>query len=614
MRLLVDVYEADGQTRVGRGPLTACTEASVKRKLDGAGTLTLNFPATDDQARTLLINERLARVLFDEEVQGEYILRELGRGVIRDRDVDVSESGASFVAKGPDSMDALTRRTVRLQRKYSNQTMSAIASDLIGLVPGWSVTFEHAGIAALLQSARYAGATVLKALLRLVEERGLHLREDGSNANRIEIGAFGQASGVTVTNIQSITREAHDNDDVVFISSIHEGESSGDLYNRVYPLGAGEGGAALTLRDSTRETPYAIQSVVESDGTTVYYIQDTDSQNTYGVLETVVTFKEVGPVANSEDAKTFAANALYDAAVAWMQRRLAPQKSYKVKGVKPRTSLLPGDKIRLVYKGQVWRDSVAVDVLDVDAEFWLLSVTERVSDSGLSLDLEVSSIDRPLKKIADLVAEKLEAVDVRNLAIATFPVFYSNTWTRPIEAEDTTFNPNGTAAIFTINLDAKITDITSAHIRVKTFPLVNYVFHSIPLNYPTSFAAPNNPHQHFLGEGNLNGSYNVREGDNYPSGLMISINGVDRTSELGGPWNSGVNEPLDIVLDITEPLLDAPGGLHQPHIITFTCEGRNGDISLPSSFTQPINSDAASQGVVEMSLNVLGSAQAIIPG
>lgn len=600
-RLLVDVYEADGQTRVGRGPLRMCTEASVKRKLDGAGTLTLNFPATDDQARTHLTNERLARVFFDEEVQGEYVLRELGRCVIRDRDVDVSESGAGFVAKGPDSMDALTRRTVRLQRKYSNQTMSTIASDLIALVPGWSVTFEDAATGALLQSARYAGATILKALLRLVEERGLHLREDGTNANRIEIGAFGQSSGVTVTNISSITREAHENDDVVFISTIHEGESSQELYNRVYPLGAGEGQAALTLRYSTRSSPYAIQSVVESDGSTTYSIEDSDSQDDFGIVETVVTFKEVGPVSNSENAKVFASNALYDAATAWMQRRLAPQRTYKVKGVKPRTSLQPGDKIRLVYKGQVWRDNVAVDVLDVDAHFWLLSLTERVNDSGLALDLEVSAIDKPLKKIADLVAEKLEAVDVRNLAIATFPTFYTDTFYDYIEC---LIGDTGRNANFVFRPAKMLTEVSSIKLAVRSYPLYTFV------QVNSQFQAAGT---------NFDYAFNISESDQHPRGLRIFINDVEYTSALGGPWNPlgtppdpAPNEQIDVELDITEIVQDT--GLDEEFRIMFRATfDPFGPGNRVPGYTSPNLGGVGSSGVLQCSVRVLGVAQAIIP-
>ena len=67
-------------------------------------------------------------------------------------------------------------------------------------------------------------------------------------------------------------------------------------------------------------------------------------------------------------------------------------------------------------------------------------------------------------------------------------------------------------------------------------------------------------------------NYGVFEDSHYPQNISIYINGVDRTTALGGPW-ALTDAAVNVELDITEYLVDAVGGLRQTHEIKFAVSG-----------------------------------------
>lgn len=597
MKIVVDVYETDGITRVGEGPVMTCLSAKVKKTLDEAGSFNLDFPASDRRALELLQNERHVHIFVQEPSQsGSPELRELGRGVIRNKKKDARD-GITLKVDGPDAMDALNRRTVRLNRQYANEQIGDIAADLVGLVPGWSVTVEDA-VTTSLQSGRFAGASVLKALIRMVEEKGVHLRQSVSESNTVEIGVFGTQTGIVVTNTPNMTRALGRNDTLIVIDRLTEVATSKGIVNRVFPIGAGEGQAALTLKNSTRNTPYVIKSLVDDDGSTVYYLEDEDSIALYGVIEKVVTFKSIAPIANSETAKELAADALYDATVAWLQRNAWVQVTYDVSGVKARTQVQPGDQIRLRYKGEVYRDNMAISMIDVNDWFWVLGVTESANDNGVSIDLQISSIDQLPNDMTKTIVGKLEAVEVRNVSIQTFPI------TVPWMVYDTIKAPGlpapfdygagynrGKRARLDMLVTNKITDIIQVDLRIITFPL-----HVTSATYTVV---------------NTYSYYDVVTSEEYPSGMRLRINDVDVTDDLGGPWNPGISDQLDLTVDITEYILSATGGIYQNHKIELECQSRTGDNSLGTP--DPEHLGEVSKGYVFMIATGLCTTQALLP-
>jgi hypothetical protein len=573
MRVWADVYNSSG-TLVG-GPITSLTGASVTRALDGAGSISLTFPAADERAVSLLQNERRVRLYVEHDEQ----TRELGRGIVRQLRANVGESSITFSASGPDSLDVLARRSVLLNRAYENLSVSDIANDLASLA-GWTAEVDFG---TGNQTCRFDGSNVLKALLRVAEEKGLHLRE-GESDNTLEIGAFGTDTGVICMAPQALTRSLYGNDDLILIDSITQTTDSKDICNWIVPIGAGEGAAAMTLRYSNRLGTYAIEQVLGPDGQTLYYLRHTDSIAMYGQCERVVTFKEIGPVANSTTAKQLAANALYDAAVAWLERQAVPLTTYKISGRKCRTTIRPGDKVRVVYAGVVETQEGDYTPIAVDELMWVMKVTETVSADGLRLSLDVATVDRREQDTAQAVVGALDAINVRNVSVQTFPYTFENVYYDTIAA-------NYKDATFRFRVTDYVTDLISVKINFRTHPLWT----------PATYFALTPPEF----------NWELRVSPNYPSGVSLWIDGVDVSSGYGGPWlNSSENQQLEIEADITQLILDSAGGIYQEHSIVLKCTQRFGAVEVYS----PLRSNnGASTGMVEMAIYALGTARAVVP-
>ena len=209
--------------------------------------------------------------------------------------------------------------------------------------------------------------------------------------------------------------------------------------------------------------------------------------------------------------------------------------------------------------------------------------------------------EQALKKIAEVVNEKLEAITVRNLAIATFPCYYTDTFYDYVEC---LISSTGRDANFVFRPAQMLTEVSSVKLVVRSFPL--YTFVQV------------NPQFQSAGT-NFDYAFNISESDQHPRGLRIFINDVEYTSQLGGPWNPlgtppdpAPNNQIDVELDITEIVQEA--GLDQEFRIRFraTFDPFGPGNKVPG-YNGASLGGVGSSGVLQCSVRVLGSAQAIIP-
>lgn len=597
MRLWADVYDAAGRKR-GDGPVTSLLSASVERALDGAGSLDMDAPLTDARARALLVNEARPRV-FVEDAGAQ---RELGRGVVRGVRLSGSAEAFRLRADGPDALDELKRVNTLLGRAYSGQTVEAVARALAALA-GWRADIDG-GEARI--SARFDGASVLKALQMLCEQQGLHLRLGGAGV--VEIGAFGAPSGLTLVAPALAAEPLYHNDDVAVVESITVAQDSEAVANWLLPVGAGEGEAALTLEKSTRSAPYPIQTVTGPDGRTLYFLVDDASAAAYGVIQKVGTFKNIAPVTNSDGDMVNAANALYDAAAAWLARYSVRQDTYRVTLRKARRGLRPGDTVRLVYRGVVERDGEPYTYLDVHAAFWILKAREQMDGTGITTALEISTVDRYAEDAARIVIGALEAIELRNVFVQPYPS--TRSFVRYEEMDST----------HSVKIPVKITDatldLTRAQLTLKTRPLratataaagggshrhmmmrYNGTTSSGPptqngLNFQINRSDSDSDNQNVIAWGfdqrdiwtfSASGThthpltYGIHDDTLHPQSISVHINGVDVTAALGGPW-AAANAPATVELDITAYLRGAAGGLRQEHEVEVRCASGQGTV------------------------------------
>src|SRR4051794_39008325 len=132
MRLWADVYDVNGN-RLGDGPIRSLEQALISRVLDGAGTVAFSVPLNDMSAVTLLQNECRVRIYFDNGIT----TREVGRGVVRNRQLRADSAALLLSLDGPDELDTLKRANTLLARIYPSQSVASIASSLAALV-GWN--------------------------------------------------------------------------------------------------------------------------------------------------------------------------------------------------------------------------------------------------------------------------------------------------------------------------------------------------------------------------------------------------------------------------------------------------------------------------------------------
>lgn len=629
MQILIDVLDASGN-RLGDGPVLSASSVSLTRTLDGSGTIAINCPASDERATELLQAERRIRV-YVEDTGG---LRIVGEGVIRQRKIRNTSGGATLSVDGPDIMDELKRRSVTLALIYNQQTVSTVASGLIALVPGWSVSVD-AGIASDVVDARYDGVSVLKALQNLAMRYGYHLRLNDAGTRTVTIGAMGADNGLRLHGVGTVSQSLLNNNLVMPVESINFGEDSESICNWLLPIGAGEGIAALTLEKSTLSgTPYTINTQAGPDGTTLYYIEDSTSIAAYGQIEKVGQFKDIAPLSNSTVDTRNAADALYTAAVEHLTRYKDPQETYSVTVKSVKNNLLPGDKIHLEYKGQVYHTDGWFDYLDIRDDFWIMKVRESITGSGIGVTLDLSSVDRRQDTVEETVLSAIESIELKNLKPTISGSIRSYVYSRNIDSTH--------PAVVPIEITGATMEVQRVRLRIKTTPFEAVASAAASGGSSTQSSAAGGDHNHRVfvqtsvvgfpstsnrafwgrdGDGgsfigavlptafdsdiwteNSSGSHshsvsipahthtmtfgNLLTDSSTPSGITVSVNGADKTADLfpddesGGVLApSGGNQ--DVVADageLTTLLENAAGGLRQEHEITIACTSGRGNI------------------------------------
>lgn len=586
-QLIADVFNPV-DTKIGT--VTDLIAASIVKMVDGVGNFSLNFSGANKDALGLLVNGNRVRI-YAQQSSG---LRLIGGGIINS--VKISESGGSsqLIASGPDFLQDLVVKSVLLNRAYDNIPVSEIADDLITLVPGWTASTET-GLGN--QTARFDGASVFKSILRLAEELGAHIRSWEDNI--IEVGFFGADTGLRVINMKGTPTEAEDNKDVLIIDSISKENVSDQVIDWIIPIGAGTGSTALTLKNSTRTSPYPIQTMVGPDGSDLYYI--TSAASLSAARQRVITFKQIGPIANSDSAKELAANALYDASVAWLNQNNQELESFLVTCKRAEQVPIPGDKIRLTYKGKI-RDSKGrlFSRINVDDYYWVMRVEEKFTTSGSSISMNITNIDKMNRDMADVLVGALESIQAEKTSVQTFPFGFQDSSERVIQGAASPSDAQYKPAIFSLLIPSIFTDVISVQLRVLTRPLYS-------MTDVGPMIVPSVPYSSALGY-----QYAVYPSSNYPSDITLTIDGVDVTSALGGPWNpGGGNSPVDVSLDITSYIVNAVGGLYQNHQLVFAAGYKTGETKVSTSHPSQIAN--SSNGIVEAKILFLGTARAVIP-
>lgn len=570
MRIWADAWYIDGSGRE-EGPIDL-VQFTLTRVLDGVGSFSLSAPLTASRVRRLLTTER--RVDLYAEHDG--IPRLVGSGIITNVVVSVRSGQYILEASGPDLLQELVRQNTYLNRQYDD-TLTNIVTDL-ALLAGWSVvtsgSFPNLAI-------RFDGNSAMNAIITATQAVGGHVRV-GSLPQQIEVGPFGVSQSIFATNQVTPSDLVNLNDRLLLIDSIQVGEASDAVVNWLLPLGGGEGAAALTLERSTR-TP--IFTLVGPGGETLYYITDPASITAIGkTIQATRSFKSISPLANDTPSLISAADSLYDAARAWLDRYSQKIQTYRLRVRKVNTLLRPGDKIRVLYTGEVTSEDDTADVyLTIDDFFFVMKVSEQHSGSPYT-DLEVSTIDRFFPDAVQQVAENIKGAEVLAVKPLPGPFVFNDTVVREIGGVS---GQLGIDATYPLHYDDLMTDVS----RVVV---------SFSIEAPVAVTRVATTTQAAAAAAQVDMQYS--RGPLFPQGVHFFLDAVDLSVAKGGPWNG----PLTTSIDITEEVRAAGKGTH---ILKFTVAAGSAVNPQPTYVTG--NRGDANSGRILMCVQVLGTSQAI---
>lgn len=606
MRIWIDLYDNSGN-RLGPGPVWTVRQATISRALDGAGEFRATLSATDARAIDLVQVGRVVK-LIGEDHGGR---RLLGEGIITTHRLTDDPAGIGLIIDGPDILEELKRKNTLLGRIYNQETLENVCEDLIALAPGWSVSVASA-VADDLVDARFDGLNVLKAFVEIANHYGLHVRSSLTTTRRLEIGPFGTDSGLRIQRVETVTPEALANKKLLMVQRIQRDQiqESNNYYNTIVPLGDGEGTAALTLAESTRNSPYPIQTVTGPDGRTLYYLSTTNyPSGSYSSFLTdpaaavkVGQFKQIGALSNSETDIRNAANALYDAAAEELARASVVQEEYRVIVKNVQQSILPGDTVHLHYIGQVVIHQVPTDYLRVRGDYFVLRAREQIGLDSTDVELEISNVDRFRKNEGELIYDAIDQINLRTLKPNPAGSVASYVYARELAP--------GFPAEVPIDITDAVRELLRVRLRIKSGPFrstsqgaeaggdhTHAMFQGGAATigggtrYNYSPAGPNTIAMEFMtasppsvlttfgasGDHTHDPVFGITDDDVNPQVLTVWFEGANVTSSLfGSSFLAPDNSPINVLADegaLTNLLINASGGLRQLH----TLEIRAGD-------------------------------------
>lgn len=437
---------------IGAGPVTDIISASYGLALDEVGTFSIEIPAAHPIAGQIVSGCRMA---LYREGEGEVF-----RGIVQTPKITVPESGEyTLLVTGDSIARELVWANTLFGREYSNEPMGDVVDDLV-TGTGWTATTDSD---ARNLTAAFDAASIWRATAHAAEMFGWHVREDNLTRT-LDVGAFGADSGLILQNVTQAEPEMA----IIPIRSLSLSSEQADLWNHVVPLGGGDGVNVLTLRYSTRSTPYTIQSATGPDGQTYWYIEDATSISTHGERVMPLSFPDVVPLSNSDAEIRNAANALYDIASAWLGWHATTHEVYTVEiaglhHYDDGTALITvGDTVRLVYRGLALSDDGETIVWkDIDDDVYVLGFERSFSASDLNgWQLTVSTSSKQAPGDAQAIAQAID--DLWAVQTSKRPYTYREIHGPFVESID-----GSNTARFLVDFDANVTYLHSATLRVR---------------------------------------------------------------------------------------------------------------------------------------------------
>ncbi len=441
-RIWVDILDANGNV-LGDGPLQPLEFRSTVR-VNQVGSFSMRISPTEPSLDQLQVLRRvLAYTVIDQG--GQYYVRGrkvIGGGVVRSIRKEIDDDGSiTLVISGDDMLGELTMTTVgdlemgststtpfstavSIIMSYANHTWERNINGTFGDV---YARFRSETVwSALRKVCQLVGANVYWAELGLVPEiwgqvagRSIRFIADPLPT---DLTLVGPAPGGIAESEEPAKRN------IAYIERIEVVEDGDDLISRVIPYGSGQGKATLTLAATNRTPPpgYTLDAAQN-------YIKSDNAEATYGRVERAVSFREVGPITNSDADVQAAANALFDVALNYLKQYDQPRQSYRLTLASSPVIVPPFASIRVQYRGVV----DGKKIVDVDQEMGVLEVTHVWKPGAAYTSDLVVSTSNLLERDEDALVSRIEQGRVFQAHPQLNANSYVIPWRGPVDETET---------------------------------------------------------------------------------------------------------------------------------------------------------------------------------
>ncbi len=423
-------------------------------RMDRAGQFEFAMPAADPKA-SLLAPLRVARAMA--LVGGTW--QAVAAGIIERVEQRVGADGqAQFVVSGPDLLGELAARipsgAIDLTGGGAGVTLTSALATLAAATGGWSLSL----VGAAPQPTVYGAPSldpILATLVSLAGRSYTHFYAP-SALRQVVFTPDWTASGVRAIRAGAADLAA----ETCAITGLAQIDDAGEVAAEVWPFGAGNAEARLTIAANTRTAPAGYG--VRSDGRG-YSMYSAAAETLYGVgLRVAVRqWSGITPLSSTTADMQTAANALFDEALRWLQQHEQPQRFYELQVAGAASILRPMQTLRVVYFDPE-------QMLDIDDDLYILEATTEITADGMqTVRLTVATVDRwPDSDVGELVARLAQAQ-----VYASQPQLNANSYAIPYARPMDLTNQ----AEFRFRLDADVWQLTRATFDFQVLPLESTV-------------------------------------------------------------------------------------------------------------------------------------------
>ena len=449
----VDVEDSTG-AKLGSGPLQARKWTSTAR-MDKAGKFSCEILASDPQVAQV-VKRRILRAWAN--VNG--VVEEVGAGIVDSITTTIANDGAATITiQGDDLLRELTWRNMQGQRLayYSGGAWVPVthrqAVTLIDYyAPSTWTLYAAPSPAVDSVYGQFVGESVLQAVIALAKVTRTHFYR-GTGRTLIF------ASGFSDSGMQAVQVVGELRPETCAIAELAVEEQSYDLIGRIYPYGAGQGAARLTLAATTRSAPtgYTLSKVLN-------YIEHGASVTAYGQAIAALQWPDIAPISNTDTDLENASNALFDTALEYLRDRTErAYPTYRLTLAQCSLVLKPLQTIRVSYFDPT-------NGLNIDATLNILEATTEVDADGIrTTGLVVTAGEQWPDSDARTVAQAIQG----GKQYQAHPQLNANAYVLPFSKnlDDDQSNP----ANFRFRFDAEVTQISRVTFDFQLLPLESTV-------------------------------------------------------------------------------------------------------------------------------------------